>query len=176
MVLHRALTGRPAAALAVAVGGALPEAGYSALSLWGMGHVLASLGWVRWVGPGIAAVMALLAVRWLLRRRPPDRFGVRARILLSSRPKQQRSLVRSFLLGVVTAAVNVTVLFTWSATASLVHQVQWLHASLNPLWLMPVGVFFGVVAWFALAVRLITRWSAKCDPLARRLSDGRTGW
>jgi threonine/homoserine/homoserine lactone efflux protein len=163
LVLHRALTGRPAPALAIAVGGALPEAGYSALTLWGVGHVVASLQWVRWVGPCMAAVMALLMVRWVWRGRPKDRFGMRTHTRSQSRPKQQRSLLRSFLLGLATAAVNVTLLFTWSATASLVHQVGWLRSSLDPLWLVPVGAFFGVVAWFALAVRLATWWTAKWE-------------
>jgi hypothetical protein len=74
-----------------------------------------------------------------------------------------------------TAAVNITLLFTWSATASLVHQVRWLRSSLDPLWLMPVGAFFGVVAWFALAVKLATWWIAKWEQRLPQPSDGRSG-
>ncbi len=159
LVLHRALKGKRATALAIAVGGALPEAVYAGLALWGIGRLILWHRWVKWVGPAMAAVVVILSARDLIHKRRErraaqgDKWG---QVL-----EHRRGLGRSFLLGFTTAAVNATLLFTWSAVASFAHQWPRVTAHLQPLWLVPVGVFLGIVVWFILAVTVTDRWSAK---------------
>jgi threonine/homoserine/homoserine lactone efflux protein len=159
LVLHRALKGRRLTALAVGAGAALPEAAYAALALWGIGHLVLWHPWVKWVGPAMALLVVMLFARALVKKRL--RRDRRAPAKWNGLLRLRRGLARPFLLGFSTALVNATLLFTWSAVASFIHQWPRLRAHLDPLWLVPVGVFAGIVAWFAVAVVLADRWSAR---------------
>lgn len=161
LVLERALKGRTAPALAVAAGGALPEAGYAALALWGFGRLIRWHPWLYWTGPALAAIVVILCIRDLLRGK--FHRDARARRVQSWRHlvEQRRGIARSFALGFATAALNMTMLFTWGAVASVLHRVSWIQQHTHPLWLMPVGIFFGVVAWLALAIAVADRLGAR---------------
>ncbi len=159
LVLHRALKGKRVTALAIAAGGALPEAVYAGLALWGVGRLILWHPWVKWLGPAMALVVIVLSVRELLKKRlrrereEPDRWDEVLQL--------RRGLARSFLLGLTTAGVNATLLFTYSALASFIHQWPRLRAHLDPMWLAPIGVFVGIITWFGVAVFFTDRWSAK---------------
>jgi threonine/homoserine/homoserine lactone efflux protein len=161
LVLERALKGRTARALAVALGGALPEAGYAALALWGFGRLVLWHPWLYWTGPALAAIVVVLSIRDLLR----GEFRRDARAKRAQHRRQwierRRGIVRCFGLGFATASLNTTMLFTWGAVAALVHRTSWIEQHTDPLWLMPVGIFFGIVAWLALAIAVADRLGAR---------------
>jgi len=161
LVLERALKGRTAYALAVALGGALPEAGYAALALWGFGRLILWRPWLYWTGPALAVIVVILSIRDLLRGE--FRRDARAKRVQNQRQliEQRRGIVRSFGLGLATATLNMTMLFTWGAVASLVHRSNWIAHHTDPLWLMPVGIFFGIIAWLALAIAMADRFGAR---------------
>lgn len=161
LVLRRALRGRTITALAMAAGGALPEAVYAALALWGFGRLVLWQPWLFWTGPVMAAVVVILSIGDLLRGKL--RRDERATLDKDWRQvlEQRRSVVRCFALGFATAALNMTFIFTWGAVAAVVYRVTWLEPCLEPLWLVPVGVFFGVLAWLAVAIAVADRLGAK---------------
>jgi threonine/homoserine/homoserine lactone efflux protein len=161
LVLERALKGRTAPALAVAAGGALPEAGYAALALWGVGRLILWHPGLYWTGPALAGIVVILSIRDLLGGK--FRRDARATRVQNWRHlvEQRRGILRSFALGLATAALNMTMLFTWGAVASLVHRIGWIQQHTHPLWLMPVGIFFGILAWLALAIAVADRFGAR---------------
>jgi threonine/homoserine/homoserine lactone efflux protein len=145
LVLARTLDRRVREAWFIAVGSAVPEAAYASLACWGVSAVAARFP--KALGAShFAAGLALAGVGfWLLFR--PSRIG--------AAPNEGGPGRRGILVGLGTTLANPTLLLSWTAVVGALHSIGALPVDTRVAAPFGLGVGAGVVAWFALMIRLV---------------------
>ena len=158
LVLARALEGRLRAGLALAAGAALAEAGYAALTFWGVSSLIARYPAAVPASRGVAAAILLVLGVLLLRSRP----------LIPGASAPIDRARGSLLLGFTITALNPTLLVTWTAATGTLAASGWLR--LTPTLVAPfaVAVAMGIVAWFVLLIALVGRHQRRLEPRTLR--------
>lgn len=147
-VCQRGLAGRVANGLALAVGAALAEAAWCLVVLEGAGRLFA-----RW--PVVAHVAKFLGGALLVGL--GIYFVTRHTTMLDSRPPQTapaRRLHDEFRIGASLVAANLAIPVNWLALLAVAVTFGMDPAVEPPLFAL--GVALGVVAWFAVLLRLLS--------------------
>jgi threonine/homoserine/homoserine lactone efflux protein len=149
-VCRRGLDARSGHGLALAGGAALAEAGWclailmgadELMDLWpGLATVARSLG---------GALLIVLGLVFLIRRNAPTRHRSGATV-------PQPRLRDEFRLGLTLVATNPAIPFNWLALITIAISFG-LDPGRSPI-LFALGVGLGVIAWFAVLLRLISTW------------------
>lgn len=156
LVFAYGMQGRGRQAVSLATGGAIAEAAYAYMAFWGLGRVLERYPVVVANSRGVGAiVMIALGAYFMLRKSAaaadPETTTV------------GRGQKRSFVLGFTITALNPTLIVTWTAAATTLFSTNLLSPSAPPL-PFAVGVFGGIVAWFATLVALLRRYRSRIGP------------
>jgi threonine/homoserine/homoserine lactone efflux protein len=171
LVLERGLVRRGREGLGIALGAAAGESVYAFFSSWGVGAFLGAYPRVlpasRLLG---AALLVVLGIYLATRRRrappaeqPPD-TGQRG---------QKR---RGFVLGASLTLLNPTLIATWTVVVAAAHGAGLLAAGLWPAIGFATGVGAGIVAWFAVLLRLLNRFERGLRPQTVDRLLHVTGW
>jgi threonine/homoserine/homoserine lactone efflux protein len=156
LVFAYGMQGRGRQAVLLSVGGAIAEAAYAYMAFWGLGRVLERYPVVVANSRGVGAiVLVVLGAYFILRK-----GSVHAEE--SDEPKR-RGYKRSFFLGFTITALNPTLIVTWTAAATTLFSTHLLPPSAPPL-PFAVGVFGGIVAWFATLAALLHRYRSRIGP------------
>lgn len=148
IIVRRGLQGRFKAGAWVAVGGALPEAGYAYLAFWGFSTFLAQYAWIELVSRGAAAVILIvLALAFM-------RYRTRAEEV--ERPGGSDAL-KSFWFGFTITALNPTLIATWTAATTTLYSIRTVHFSPRDALAFALGAAVGIVAWFFVLLGLMRR-------------------
>ncbi len=138
----------------VAMGGALAESFYAAFAFWGVSEILDRhpmiLPSTRIAGACIC--MGLGIILLLHRAKAP---------VEDLRPERRRGHKRSFLGGFLITALNPTLLITWTTALATLHSTGLVTLSLHGAVPFAVGVFLGVVGWFATLLGMVKRFKER---------------
>jgi threonine/homoserine/homoserine lactone efflux protein len=155
LVLSRSVRGHHAGALALGVGGAAAEAGWSAIAVLGVGAVVDRIPGAEAIARAIGLVVLLAVGVWMLRfRHDPTAAQAKER-------RDARALGRSALSGFAVSAANPVLLFTWGSAVLLLHSVAGIDLGPTGRWLFPLAVALGIIAAVATSVALVRRYSAR---------------
>lgn len=163
LVASRALEGRRAVALRLALGGALAEALWAGLAASGLALALAGDPAVRRgvavVGPllALAVGVALVAARPLARPAP------------SASPR-----AFTWLGGFLLVALNPSFLLAWLGSCALLASHDATRAAVAPGSAVPLaaGAALGAFAWYAILVQLLSRHAERAAPYHRAVVRG----
>lgn len=148
IIVRKGLEGRFKSGAWVAVGGALPEAGYAYLAFWGFSTFLAQYAWIELVSRGAAAailiVLALAFMRYRTRAEEVDRPG-------------SSDALKSFWVGFTITALNPTLIATWTAATTTLYSIRTVHFSPRDALAFALGAAVGIVAWFFVLLGLMRR-------------------
>jgi threonine/homoserine/homoserine lactone efflux protein len=170
LVLERGLVRRGREGLGIALGAAAGESVYAFFASWGVGAVIGA-------HPGVvpasrlfgAAVLVALGVYLGTRpQRPPPEPAAQ-----SAQPGQKR---RGFVLGASLTLLNPTIIASWTVVVTAAHGAGLLEPGLWPAVAFAGGVGLGIVAWFAVLLRLLKRFERGVRPETVDRLLHVTGW
>jgi len=156
LVFSRGLEGRPRSALSLASGAAVAEGGYAYLAFWGFSGFLTRYAWIQPV-PVIAAaaISTGLGLQFL------HRAGGEA-----TRAEPSPDARSSFLLGFTLAALNPTLIATWTAAVTLICSLGLVRLEPAAALLFSLGACAGITLWFALLLSLVQRFRMRIPDAA----------
>jgi threonine/homoserine/homoserine lactone efflux protein len=170
LVLERALVRRGREGLGVALGAAAGESVYAFLACWGVGAFLDAYPSVvpasRLVGAAILIVLGFYLAAYRRPRRPRPAAA-------SALAGQKR---RGFLVGASLTLLNPTIIASWTVVVTTAHGAGVLRAGLLDAAAFAVGVGIGIVAWFAVLLRLINHFERRLRPESTERLLQVTGW
>lgn len=152
VVVRRGLEGRFRSGAFVAIGAALPEAGYAYLAFWGFSTFLTQVTWIEPVSRGAAAVILTALAITFIRYRP--RGDVEAR-------EGSGDAIRSFWLGFTITALNPTLIATWTAATTTLYSVRAVALAPRDAIAFATGAAIGIVAWFMVLLALMKRFHGR---------------
>jgi threonine/homoserine/homoserine lactone efflux protein len=152
IVVRRGLEARFRSGAFVAIGAALPEAGYAYLAFWGFSTFLAQYAWIEPVSRGAAAVILVVLAVTFMRYQP--RGDVTAR-------EGSGDAIRSFWLGFTITALNPTLIATWTAATTTLYSVRAVALAPRDALAFATGAAVGIVAWFMVLLALMKRFRGR---------------
>lgn len=161
LVFDRGLKRRFRSGFAIAVGGALPEAGYAFLAFWGFSELLRQYAWVQPLARGASAVI-LIALSFVFLKKG----GIEPkRIEEGLEPVKRRGTgdLGSFLLGFSITAMNPTLIATWTAAVTFLPALGFGAYSVGGGVAFALSAAVGIVAWFATMLWIIHRLHERFD-------------
>jgi threonine/homoserine/homoserine lactone efflux protein len=154
LVFDRGRAGAVRTGLHLAVGAASAESVYAYLACWGFSRFLTRYSWVEPVSRVLAAlILTVLGSRLLL-----GRSDVSAIFTGPRRTLGDKGVV---LFGFSLSALNPALLANWTAAMSMVYASGGIPLSPTAALPFAVGVWCGIVAWFALLLRLMQRYRSR---------------
>ena len=158
LVFAYGMQGRGRQSVLLATGGAIAEAAYAYMAFWGLSRVLERYPAIAANSRGLgAAVLIALGGYFLARKSKTDG---------DAQPPPERSgQKRSFMLGFTITALNPTLIVTWTAAATTLFSTGLVSPS-APALPFAIGVFGGIVAWFATLATLLHRYRSRLGPRA----------
>jgi threonine/homoserine/homoserine lactone efflux protein len=170
LVLERGLVRRGREGLGIALGAAVGESVYAFFACWGVGAVIgaypALLPASRLFG---AAVLVGLGIYLGTRPRRPSAEHPAE----SAQAGQKR---RGFVLGASLTLLNPTIIASWTVVVTAAHGAGLLEPGLGPAIAFAAGVGLGIVAWFAVLLRLLRRFERGLRPETVERLLHVTGW
>lgn len=157
MIIERAMSGRHAAALAMAMGTAVAEGVYAFLAVFGMSHLL-DYPWVVPASKGFAgAVLVAVGLSFALRKPSHETNALEERV----RSVKPKSVAGQWALGFGITMANPTLLATWSAVTSTLVASEAVTLNAWTALAFGLAVAVGASSWFLIVVALIKRYSTK---------------
>src|SRR5260370_5091666 len=158
LTLSRAAHKRFGEALRIGLGAAAAEALYASLAFWGFATFLSQYRLVVPISRGATgAVLTGLGIRFMFWR-------------LTEATGEPKSGAGTTLLGFSIAALNPTLLLTWSTAVAFLYSKGLGLQRQSPLWAIPFGACagLGVAAWFICYVKLLRRYGGGGSPRGLR--------
>jgi threonine/homoserine/homoserine lactone efflux protein len=155
LVLKKSLTGEHKAAALVGLGGAIAEAIYASVALWGFSAVLDRYPIIDPISRAVAcAILVALGISFMRYK------DARAEDESKAKPKGKATALRSFLLGFTITIVNPTLIATWTASAATLAGSGIVFTSSHAP-LFGLGSFVGIAGWFTLFVFLLRKFGKR---------------
>jgi threonine/homoserine/homoserine lactone efflux protein len=156
IVAESALNGRPRRGLTIAIGAAIAEGFYALVAFWGLTAVLTSYPSVRPISRVVAGVVLCLVGVYLIRRRAKpasqrDRSGAGTR-------------AHELGFGFTITFFNPTLVVTWTVAVAALHAALPATFSVYDAIPFAIGVSTGIVAWFWVLLRLVSRFRESASP------------
>lgn len=160
LVLGRGLAGKTRNGIAIALGGAIPEAFYGALAFLGAGYFLTEHPLIEILSKAVGGVI-LLVLGYSFFFKPHDRP-------MKEVPKNDSApgdgVKRDFATGFMITLINPTIILTWTAGTTVVFGAHFLrHSTLNNV-LFAMGALAGIVSWFSILLRIVKKSSSSLNP------------
>jgi len=150
LVVARSLQNRVREALLIGWGAAVPEAAYAFLAYWGYASFLADVSFLVPLSRGIATAILVFLSYALVRYRPP------ADPELAPVPVV-RGGARSFAMGFTIAALNPTLIVTWTAVLSVVASMDVMVLEKSMALPFSAAAALGMASWCAIAALLVNK-------------------
>jgi len=150
LVVSRGVAGRPRHGIAIAAGGAIPEAIYCGLAFLGMGTLFTTYPSIGLAARALAGVILLVLGFYFIRTKP-EHINPSERV----RSFEPDGLTKDFLLGFTITILNPTLLLTWTAAIAAVSGFRIFTFSVADHLLFPSFAFLGIVVWFFLLLEII---------------------
>ena len=144
LVFARAMQGRLRSGLYIAMGGAVAEAGYAALALWGFAELLEQYPWIQQVSNAAAAVILTVLGVLFIRHQETD-----------TQESLDERAESGFLMGFTITAFNPTLIATWTAAAAMLLSSGLVALEGSHALPFSAGAMAGIVTWFAMLLRLV---------------------
>lgn len=151
LVLERGLVQRRREGLGVAMGAAAGESLYAFLAFWGIGEVIRRTPALLSASRLIGAAM-LIGIGGFLATRRSAREAAKEDALPLAGQKR-----KGFFLGLSITLLNPTLIASWTVVGATVHSMKLVGDGVVQAVGFAAGVGCGIVAWFALLLRLLTR-------------------
>lgn len=156
LVVRKGLKGRYDEGAAVALGASVPEAVYCGMALLGFDFLFERYPVVSSASQVIGAIMLLMLGFAFALMKPTD---AEQDLELPKR----NAKAAPFITGFTVAALNPTLIATWSGVAAVLYATVGPFSDLEKLF-FPVGVGLGNFLWFAVLLSLMQRHSARFSP------------
>lgn len=164
LVVGLGLERRTRTAALVGLGSALPEGVWACLALWGFAALVERHAWIEPVAQSIT-VLLLLAIGTLL----IVRAGQPA-VVTSGDSTPENGAVRSLLFGLSLTGLNPTLIVNWAAAIALIYSLGLLEPTPELAIPFGVGVTMGIVAWFAIVLRLLHQHHGRISARGRTIT------
>jgi threonine/homoserine/homoserine lactone efflux protein len=135
-------------ALFIATGAAVAEAIYASVAFVGASAVLARFPTLLPVAHIVGGVALIAVGVYLVVQKPKSKEA--------AKQSDRKTGPRKLLVGFSLTIINPTLLVTWTAAISAAHSSGVLHLGTRNALPFALGVCGGVIAWFALALGLLT--------------------
>ncbi len=168
IVLARGLVGRARSGALVGVGCGFAESGYAFLALWGYSTWLARYAWMAPASRVIAALILVGLGVALARYR-----GATAR---SDGADGRDTALASVGLGFGIAALNPTLLATWTGATTALHATGLVALEAHHAPLFALGALVGTSAWFTVFSVALHRLRGRFDEAGLARIVRGTGW
>ncbi|MBI4704287.1 MAG: LysE family transporter [Deltaproteobacteria bacterium] len=155
VVVAQGLAGRFRSGASIALGAALGESLYALGVFWGLSELLARYAFVVPLSQAVAAAILLgLGIRF-----------VRGRLAAGpARPEEARAA--PFALGFGLAALNPTLIATWTAAVAALCSTGLVLLSSERAPFFAAGVGAGIAAWFAVLLAVMRRYGRRLPRVA----------
>lgn len=155
LVLKKSLTGNHKSAAMVGLGGAIAEAIYASVALWGFSTVLDRYPIIDPISRGVAAVILVVLGVTFVRYKDVRENGAE-----DKKTKASSTPFGSFVVGFTITLLNPTLIATWTASAAtLTGSGVVFDSSHAPLF--GLGSFVGIAGWFTLFVFLLRKFGKR---------------
>ena len=164
LVVTRGLQGRFRAGAFISLGAGLAEAAYAFLAFWGFSRYLTQYPLIDPISRGVAAVV-LLGLGFYFSRMPWLEEDSEVPVRDSARA--------SFLLGAGLAALNPTLIATWSTAVTTLYSTDWIDFNSGQALPFAAGVCLGISGWFCTLLALLYKYRQR---FSRRLLNRAVQW
>ena len=151
LVFHRGLHARYRDGWAIGLGGAIAEGIYCGLAIYGLTTLLEGFTFLEPLAKGMGILLLLVVGLYFMvvhqENREESRIAQRA----------TSSWIGQFLVGFSVAALNPTLIFTWSMTAAMLYSLANLTFQTYELIAFATSVVIGIAAWFGMLLALLRR-------------------
>lgn len=154
LVFHRGLHARYRDGWAIGLGGAIAEGIYCGLAIYGLTTLLEGFTFLEPLAKGVGILVLLVVGLYFMVAHQENR---------EEKPIAERAgsnWVGQFLVGFSVAALNPTLIFTWSMTAAMLYSLANLAFQTYQLIAFAASVVIGIVAWFGMLLLLLRRFRA----------------
>jgi threonine/homoserine/homoserine lactone efflux protein len=151
LVFHRGLHARYRDGWAIGLGGAMAEGIYCGLAIYGFTVLLEGFMFLEPFAKGMG-ILLLGALGFY--------FMLGHQVNREESPRAQRptsSWMGQFVVGFSVAALNPTLIFTWSVTAAMLYSLADFPLHTHELIAFATSVVIGIAAWFAMLLALLRR-------------------
>jgi threonine/homoserine/homoserine lactone efflux protein len=151
LVFHRGMLARYRDGWAIGFGGAIAEGIYCAVAVLGVGAVHERFRFLEPLGEAMGIlILFVLGLYFLLaRQQNPEERSIAER--------SGATWVGQFTIGLTVAALNPTLLVTWSAAATMLYSVANLTLHTDDSMAFAASVIIGIAAWFGVLLALLQR-------------------
>lgn len=151
LVFHRGLHARYRDGWAIGLGGAIAEGIYCGLAIYGLTTLLEGFTFLEPVAKGMGILLLLVVGLYFMvvhqENREESRIAQRA----------TSNWIGQFLVGFSVAALNPTLIFTWSMTAAMLYSLANLTFQTYELIAFATSVVIGIATWFGMLLALLRR-------------------
>ncbi|MFQ5989726.1 MAG: LysE family translocator [Candidatus Methylomirabilales bacterium] len=151
LVFHRGLLARYRDGWAIGLGGAIVEGVYCALAIYGFSALVEGFTFFEPLAKAMAILVLLAIGLYFMFTTQEDR---------PESPKTEQSTskwVGQFFVGFSVAALNPTLIFTWSVSAAMLYSLANLTFHTYELIAFATSVVFGIATWFGVLLALLRR-------------------
>lgn len=151
LVFHRGVLARYRDGWAIGLGGAIAEGAYCALAIYGFTALREGFAFLEPVAKAMG-ILLLLALGLY--------FVIPYKLAPQENPmadQSRASSVGQFLVGFTIAALNPTLILTWSVSAAMLYSLANITFQTTEWIAFAISVVFGIVAWFTILLALLRR-------------------
>ncbi|MFQ5847398.1 MAG: LysE family translocator [Candidatus Methylomirabilales bacterium] len=164
LVFHRGMLARYQEGWTIGLGGALAEGIYCALAIRGFSLLLGGSSFLEALAKGVGILLLFALGLYFLFARQED---------LDDSPVAQPSAsswASTFCVGLSVAALNPTLILTWSAAVAMLYPLTSLTFHTYDWIAFAASVVIGIVAWFTVLLALLRRFKGRFPfPVFQRL-------
>ncbi len=151
LVFHRGIFARFRDGWAIGLGGAIAEGIYCALGLLGFSVLRERFTFLEPLAKGVGIFLLLaLGFYFMLARQEKDQGRAVAE-------QSESNWAGQLFVGLTVAALNPTLIITWSVSAALLASMANLTFHAYELIAFATSVTFGIATWFAILLALLRR-------------------
>jgi threonine/homoserine/homoserine lactone efflux protein len=151
LVFHRGVLARYRDGWAIGLGGAIAEGAYSALAIYGFTALREGFTFLEPLAKAMGILLLLGLGLYFMFAHQEDRPE-------SAKTEQSTSKwAGQFILGFTIAALNPTLILTWSVSAAMLYSLANITFQTSEWIAFATSVVFGIVAWFTILLALLRR-------------------
>jgi threonine/homoserine/homoserine lactone efflux protein len=151
LVFSQGMKGKPGQGRWVAFGAAIVEAVYCFVALWGVNLLLPGFTNLFVVANALAAVaLGALGVYFFRSKR--------MRTPVDSPKADAAKAAKGFAMGAGICAMNPSLIATWAASSATIYSMGLFSFTIGNAGLFAAGVGTGIFTWFAVLLRLVSRY------------------
>lgn len=149
LVFHRGMLARFRDGWAIGLGGAIAEGIYVTLAIHGLSILRERFPYLEPAVKGMGMVVLFAIGLYFVFARQKDH----ERNPLVDRPES--SWIGQFFIGLTVAALNPTLILTWSTAAAMIYSIANLTLQTYEWIVFACSVVFGIAAWFSVLLALL---------------------